>query len=92
VHVARINGQPACGVGTNDHEGDCGVTLVATLPEARGRGLARNLLTRALLEARERGCTTSSLQATRLGYPVYRRIGYRDLGPIQMWERRRPQP
>ena len=92
VHVARVGGQPACGLGTHDHEGDCSVTLVATWPEARGRGLARKLLTHALLEARERGCTTSSLQATRLGYPVYRRIGYRDLGPIQMWERRRPQP
>jgi len=45
-------------------------------------------MTRALLDARERGCTTTSLQATKMGQPVYDRLGYRDLGPIQMWERR----
>jgi hypothetical protein len=43
----------------------------------------------ALLDARERGCTTTSLQATAMGRPVYRRLGYRELGVIEMWERRR---
>ena len=76
-----------CATG-HDHDGDFSVTLVATLPEARGRGLAGRLLTHALHEARERGCTTTSLQATKMGQPVYGRLGYRDLGPVQMWERR----
>jgi hypothetical protein len=42
-----------------------------------------------LLDARERGCETTSLQATQMGLPVYRRLGYRELGVIEMWERRR---
>jgi hypothetical protein len=46
-------------------------------------------MTRALLDARERGCATSSLQATKMGRPVSAGLGYRDLGPIQMWERRK---
>jgi hypothetical protein len=25
-----------------------------------------------------------------MGQPVYTRIGYRDLRPVQMWERRKP--
>ena len=73
-----------------DHEGDCWITFVATFPEARGRGLASALMTRALLDARERGCSTSSLQATKMGQPVYERLGYCDLGSVQMWERRKP--
>jgi GNAT superfamily N-acetyltransferase len=72
-----------------DVDGDCGIYWVATVPSARGQGLASALMTRALLDARERGCTTSSLQATTLGRPVYERLGYRNLGEIQMWERRR---
>lgn len=88
LYVARAGGRPvACSTG-HDHDGDFSVTFTATLPEARGRGLAARLLTHALHEARERGCTTTSLQATKMGQPVYERLGYRNLGPLHMWERR----
>ena len=63
---------------------------MATVPEARGRGLARKLMTHALHEARDRGSTTTSLQATKMGYPVYAGLGYRDLGALQVGERREP--
>lgn len=88
IYVARLDGRPVCCATGHDHDGDFSVTLVATLPEARGQGLAGRLLTHALHEARDRGCTTTSLQATKMGEPVYRRLGYRDLGAVQMWERR----
>src|SRR5919109_5599149 len=87
-YVAVVDGAPAACLITTDHDGDCWIGCVATLPEMRGRGLATSLLAHALAEARERGCLTASLQATRLGKPVYERIGHRDLGSIQMWERR----
>jgi GNAT superfamily N-acetyltransferase len=71
-----------------DCDGDAGVWLVATRPEARGRGLAGGLLAVAILEARERGCDISTLQATRAGEPVYARLGYEKFGSIGMWEKR----
>jgi ribosomal protein S18 acetylase RimI-like enzyme len=86
--VVRRDGEPVCCATGHDHRGDFSVTFVATLPEQRGQGLAGRLLTHALHDARERGCTTTSLQATKVGEPVYRRLGYRGLGPVQMWERR----
>jgi GNAT superfamily N-acetyltransferase len=89
LYIARVDGEPAACTGAFDHDRDCCIMLVATLAEARGRGLATELMTRALLEARERGCTTTSLQATKLGQPLYERLGYRDLGALQMWERRK---
>ena len=76
-------------LGINDCDGDAGVFLVATLPEARGRGLSTGLLAAAMIEARDRGCEISTLQATKMGEPVYARLGYRRLGAIQMWEKRR---
>jgi ribosomal protein S18 acetylase RimI-like enzyme len=88
LYQARLDGEPASVVGTIDHDGDCGIYFVATLPAAQGRGLARRLLHLALAAARDRGCTTTTLQATRIGRAVYERIGYRDLGVLEMWEHR----
>jgi GNAT superfamily N-acetyltransferase len=76
-------------LGVNDVDGDAGVFFVATLPEARGRGLAGGLLAAAMVEARGRGCDISTLQATKLGERVYARLGYQRFGAIQMWEKRR---
>jgi ribosomal protein S18 acetylase RimI-like enzyme len=89
MYVARAGGEDAATVGTLDVDGDCGVYMVATRPEARGRGLATALMRQALAEARQRGLETTSLQATQMGRDIYARLGYRDLGVIQMWERRR---
>jgi len=88
-YIAIADGEPAATVGVWDDEGDAGIYYVSTLPAARGRGLATALMTRALLDARERGCETTSLQATKMGRPVYARLGFRDLGAIEMWERRK---
>jgi ribosomal protein S18 acetylase RimI-like enzyme len=87
-YLARLEGRPACSVVIEEFEDDAYVQLVATRPEAQRRGLAGELLRLALREARERGLTTTSLEATAAGAPVYARLGYRDLGELQMWERR----
>ena len=87
---ARAGGGTASVVGTLDLDGDCGVYWVATLPEARGRGLTSRHMHLALEDGRQRGCDISTLQATKLGRPVYEALGYRDIGTLEMWERRRP--
>jgi len=91
IYVARVDDRPAaCLVAEDHHEADCGIYWVATLPVARGRGLATALMREALADARERGRRTSTLQATKLGQPVYERVGYRSIGTLEMWERRKP--
>ena len=90
LYQARVDGEPVSVLGTIDDGDDCGVYLVATLKGHRGKGLARRLLHAALAEARERGLRTSTLQATKLGYPVYERLGYEAICALQMWERRKP--
>jgi GNAT superfamily N-acetyltransferase len=90
VFVAHADGEPAATVVTSHHGGDCAIWWVATVPEARGRGLASGLMRRALADGRDRGCDVSTLQATQKGEPVYERLGYRRFGEIEMWERRKP--
>ena len=67
---------------------DAFVTMVATLPHRRGNHLASNLLRAALDEARQRGQTTTSLQASKLGQGIYARLGYRALGEVHLYEKR----
>jgi GNAT superfamily N-acetyltransferase len=82
-------GEPVGCLGTITIGEDCCVTGVATPPEHRGRGIASWLLALALVEAHARGLSSASLQATRAGAPLYERLGFRDLGFIEMWEMRR---
>jgi hypothetical protein len=88
LYLTRLAGEPASFVMVHDHERDCVFWFAATVPGARGRGLVSGLLHRALVDARNRGCLTTTTQATAMGRPVYERIGYRDLGPVHMYERR----
>jgi GNAT superfamily N-acetyltransferase len=86
---ARVDGETACIVGTMDHGSDLGFYFVATLPEFRGRQLTTRLMRVALDEGRERGLTTTSLQASKMGEPIYERLGYRGTFGLQLWEWRR---
>jgi GNAT superfamily N-acetyltransferase len=88
--LADLDGETVGTVLTWDRGIDAEVTLVATLPEARGRGVARRLLAHALARERDRSKQASTLIATKLGFPVYEKLGYRDVGGLEMWERRRP--
>ncbi|MBX5440553.1 MAG: GNAT family N-acetyltransferase [Solirubrobacteraceae bacterium] len=90
--VAREAGEPVAALAVHLHEGDAGVEFVAVVPEARGRGLAAELMRHALTAAAQAGATTTSLEASAMGEPVYRRLGYRALGRFGMWERRTPAP
>jgi GNAT superfamily N-acetyltransferase len=89
AYVARLDGRPACCLTIIREGPDAGVFMVGTIPEARGRGLARRLLLHALHAARAAGATRSTLQSSRLGYTVYQRLGYVELCRLGMWERGR---
>jgi GNAT superfamily N-acetyltransferase len=93
AYLAHHGGQPVgCVMAYESVDGDCGVSAVATLPEARRSGTASRLLAVALRQAAGRGAVTTTLQATSKGAPLYARLGYRDLGAMCMWEHRTPKP
>jgi ribosomal protein S18 acetylase RimI-like enzyme len=71
-----------------DSEADCSLQYVATRPDAQRLGHGLALLADALTQARVRGCTTTSLQSSDAGVPLYRRLGYRTVGQLEL--RRRP--
>jgi GNAT superfamily N-acetyltransferase len=89
-YMATVEGEPvSCAMVLSGGDDAC-VTAVATLPEHRGRGLASAIVERLLADARDRGMRTGTLQASKAGAPVYERLGFADLGFIEMWELRAP--
>lgn len=53
-----------------------GIYNVATLAEARGRGIGSAVTRAAMRYARDAGATQAALQSTELGYGVYRSLGF----------------
>jgi GNAT superfamily N-acetyltransferase len=90
VHAygTRVDGRIASVLFIQDVDDDAFVTMVATLPEHRGKRLASNVLAHALKEARQRARKTTTLQASKLGQSVYARLGYRPLGEVHLYEKR----
>ena len=88
--MAVIDGEPISCAMILSGGGDACVTAVATLAEHRGQGLASAILVQLLDDARGRGMETGTLQASRAGAPVYERLGFADVGFIEMWEQRSP--
>jgi len=88
IYLGSIDGETVGCAAAFTHGKDCEITLVAVLPEGRGRGISGRLMARALADAAEQGFETTTLQASKLGYPVYVKLGYADYGELQMWERR----
>jgi GNAT superfamily N-acetyltransferase len=80
--TARVAGEDIATALAFDHDGDCGVFNVSTLEHARRRGLGTALTARLVKDARERGCSTASLQSTAMAERVYAAVGFRDLGAI----------
>lgn len=74
--LARVDGRPAAIAMTIVTRGVAGIYWVGTTEEARGRGLARALTATAVNAGFDMGGEIASLQASPMGEPVYRRMGF----------------
>ena len=73
--LALDGGEPVSCALAHDTSGDCHITLVATLAGHRGRGTPAILVRALVRDGVSRGCTTTTLIATKAGAPVYERLG-----------------
>jgi GNAT superfamily N-acetyltransferase len=85
IYLARYHGKPVgCSI-LHLAAGVTGVYQVATLPEARGRGIGRAMTMHVLLEGRARACDVGVLHATPMGLNLYRSIGFMEYSPVKLF-------
>lgn len=84
------NGVPVATSAMVLHAGVAGIFAVATLSEVRRQGMGTALTLAPLLNAREMGYRVGTLQASAMGFPVYRRLGFQEICKLgnYLWERR----
>jgi ribosomal protein S18 acetylase RimI-like enzyme len=74
--VGRLNGTPVAGGSLFLDAGVASVQFVATIPEARRRGMATAMVLRLLREARAEGYQVGVLEAREAVAGLYRRLGF----------------
>ncbi len=77
--VARLEGVPVAAAMALVSHGVSGIYWVGTTPEARGRGLAEACTRLATNAGFDLGAQVAALQASVMGEPIYRRMGYREI-------------
>lgn len=85
LYLGVCGDQPAAGALAYCSEDEVGLYLVGTVPGFRRRGLADQVVKTALRDAEASGLKWGVLQASSMGEPVYRRIGFRPTGRISHW-------
>ncbi len=85
IFLGRLRGRPVATSMLFASGGVAGVYFVGTLPGARGRGIGRAMTAAALREGRRRGYRIGALQATSMGVPVYRHLGFRSYSEFAIY-------
>lgn len=77
--VARLDGRPVAVSALLAIDGVAGIWNVGTLEDVRGRGIGREATLTALRLGRDLGYRVSILGSSPMGFPVYTRIGFREV-------------
>ena len=84
-YIGYLDGRPVACAALVLEAGVAGVYAIATVPDARHRGIGRYLTQLPLLEARNRGYKVAVLQASPMGYPIYDKLGFRVVGRYSLY-------
>jgi GNAT superfamily N-acetyltransferase len=75
-YLARLHGEPVAASALYRDPRVAGLYEVCTIPSARRHGIGAAITLAPLLDARAMGYRIAVLQASPMGEPVYRRLGF----------------
>lgn len=80
AYVGYADGKPVTTAQLIEHEGSAGLYYIATTEAARRRGYGEAITRHAIADGLARGCDITTLQASRMGRPIYERLGFELVG------------
>lgn len=84
-YIGYLSGAPVAASGLLLDAGVAGIFAVATLPKARRQGIGAAMTRIPLLDALAEGYQVGTLQASEMGYPVYKGLGFETLCGIELY-------
>ncbi len=84
-YIASFEGRPAGTVSRYASHGVANIDNVTTLQEFRGRGIGSIISLHATQEGVHEGCTTGGTRATKMGFPVYQKVGFQHAFSYAVW-------
>jgi GNAT superfamily N-acetyltransferase len=86
-YLGFLNGNPIATGVLFDGEGAAGLFYIGTVPEARKQGIAKVMVSYLLSTAKKKGYSISVLQSSEMGYPVYKKIGFKKYYTTKIYRR-----
>lgn len=83
--LAYLDDKPVATSALILYAGVAGIFVVATLAEARRKGIGSAITTYALEYARTQGYRVAMLQASEMGFPIYQKIGFRTVFSFDLY-------
>jgi len=78
LYAATLHGKTVATTSLFTGAGVAGIYLVSTIPTVRRRNIATAIVTHVLKQARDAGYTIGTLQSSKEGLGLYRKLGFRE--------------
>jgi GNAT superfamily N-acetyltransferase len=85
-YIGYLDDKPVATSSMFYSDGVAGLYNVATLPETRGKGVGAVMSYAPFKDALERGYRFGILQSSRMGYNVYRRLGFEEICKLVVYK------
>lgn len=74
-----------CGIIFIDSNHNAGLHMIGTIPEGRGKGIGTQMVMRLLEEIKAKSCNFCVLNASKMGEPIYKKLGFQSYGNLETY-------